>query len=71
MISNSEFSTDPESDATEADPDYLETSLSQKKNFNTPPAKQMNLATFASACDRTGVSDCAASIIASSVLHDN
>ena len=31
----------------------------------------MNLASFASACDRTGVSDRAAAIIAISVLHDN
>ena len=31
----------------------------------------MNLASFASACDRTGVSDRAAAIIASSILHDN
>ena len=31
MISNRESSTDHESDATEDDPDYLETSLSQKK----------------------------------------
>ena len=31
----------------------------------------MNLASFASACDRTSVSDRAAAIIASFVLHDN
>ena len=31
----------------------------------------MNLASFASACHRTGVSDRAAGIIASFVLHDN
>ena len=73
MISTSESSTDHESD-TAADPDYLATPSSQMKrklNFKNPPAKRMNLAGFASACNRTGVSDRAAAIIASSVLHDN
>ena len=73
MISTSESLTDHESD-TAKDPDYLETPSSQMKRkltFKTPPAKRMNLASFASACDRTGVSDCAAAIIASSVLHEN
>ena len=72
-ISTSESSTDHESDSAE-DPDYLETPSSQMKrklNFKTPPAKRMNLVSFASACDGTGVSDRAAAIIASSVLHDN
>ena len=66
MISTSESSTDHESDTTK-DPNYLETPSSQNKrnlNFKTPPAKQMNLASFASACDQTGVSDRAAAIIA-------
>ena len=73
IISTSESSTDHESDTAE-DPDYLETPSSQMKRkltFKTPPAKRMNLASFASACDRTGVSDCATAIIASSVLHEN
>ena len=73
MISTSESLTDHESDTAE-DPDYLETPSSQMKrklNFKSPSAKRMNLASFAFACDRTGVSDRAAAIIASSVLHDN
>ena len=73
MISTSESSTDHESDTAE-DPDYLETQSSQMKrklNFKTPPAKRMNLANFASVCDRTGVSDRAAAVIVSSLLHDN
>ena len=45
--------------------------MKRKLNFKTPLAKRMNLASFASACDRTNVSDRAAAIIASSVLHDN
>ena len=73
IISTSESSTDHESDTAE-DPDYLETPSSQMKrklNFKTSPAKRINLASFASACDRTGVSDRAAAIIDSSILHDN
>ena len=73
MISTSESSIDCEPDATEG-PDYLETLSSQMKkkvNFKTSPAKRMNLASFASACDRTSVSDRVAAIIASAVLHDN
>ena len=73
MISTSESSTEHESDIA-GDPDYLETPSSQMKRkptFKTPPAKQMKLASFASACDQTGISDCAAAITASSVLHKN
>ena len=50
MISTSESSTDHESDTAE-DSDYFETPSSQMKrklNFKTPPAKRMNLASFAS-----------------------
>ena len=73
MISTSESSTDHESDTPE-DPDYLETPSSQMKRklyFKTPPTKRINLASFASACDQTGISDRAAAVIASSLLHDN
>ena len=73
MISTSESSIDHESDATE-DPGYLETRLSHMKrkvNFKSRPAKRINFARFSSVCDRTSVSDRAATIIASSVLHDN
>ena len=72
MISTLESSTDHEFDTTE-DSDYLKTPSSQmiiKLNFKTSPAKRMNLDSFASACDRTGVSDRAAAIIASFELHD-
>ena len=73
MISTSEFSTNHESDTAE-NPDYLEIPSSQIKRklyFKTLSAKRINLASFASVFDRTGVSDRAAAIIASSVLHDN
>ena len=73
MISTSEFSTDHEPGTTE-EPDCLETQSLQiiiKLNFKTPLAKRMNLASIVSACDRTDVSDCAAAIIASFILHDN
>ena len=72
MISTSKSSTDHESNTTE-DPEYLETLSFQMKTkliFKTPPAKQMSLVSFGSACDRTGVSDCAATIVASSLFYN-
>ena len=51
------------------DPTF-EVPRSLKKKKINPPVKSKTFSKLASACDRTGVSDRAAAIIASSVLHD-
>lgn len=53
------------------DPTYREPRSMKPTTIKVKKVKSLEYSQLASACDRTGVSDRAAAIIASSVLHDN
>ena len=68
----SSSSSERESDLTQ-DPNFTPDSLLKNIRENTPKKrkeKALQYSKLAAACDRTGVSDRAAAIIATSLLHD-